>query len=79
MLRRLALAAIRANPLLTLGVALELGYRAARRLRRSTQKARCTIRPASLKPRFGRGPDERGESLRVERHGFGVRERLYLR
>ena len=58
MLRRLALAAIRANPLLTLGVALELGYRAARRLRRSTSKGQvhdtARLVETTLRPRTGR-------------------------
>jgi hypothetical protein len=59
MLRRLAFAAMRANPLLTLGVALELAYRLSRGLRRSTPKGRCMTRPrlveTTLKPRTGRG------------------------
>jgi hypothetical protein len=58
MLRRLAFAAIRANPLLTLGVALELAYRASRGLRRSTSKGQvhdtARLVETTLKRRTGR-------------------------
>ena len=58
MLRRLAFAAIRANPLLTLGVALELAYRVSRGLRRSTSKGQvhdtARLVETTLKRRTGR-------------------------
>ena len=64
MLRRLAIAAIRANPLLTLGLAIELGYRASHALRRSTSKGRvhntARLVEKALKPRTGRGRTKRG-------------------
>ncbi len=58
MLKRLAFAAIRANPLLTIGVVLELGYRVAHGLRRSTSKGQvhdtARLVETTLKPRTGR-------------------------
>jgi hypothetical protein len=63
MVKRLLLAAMRANPVLTIGVALELGYRAARALRRSTSTGQlhdtASLVETTLEPRTGRRPARR--------------------